>query len=55
MGVNKFLHEFNKNNSATGKLPTEDDVTDLIMYLASNRNQSLTGQCINLDSGVFPQ
>ena len=55
IGINKFLRDFCKNNSATGKLPTEKDVTDLIMYLASDRNQSLTGQCINLDSGVFPQ
>lgn len=55
MGVNKFLGEFTKNNSATGKLPTEQDVTDLIMYLASDKNPSLTGQCINIDSGVFPQ
>ena len=55
IGIDKFFRNFCKNNSATGKLPTEKDVTDLIIYLASDRNQSLTGQCINLDSGVFPQ
>ena len=55
IGIDKFFRDFCKNNSATGKLPTEKDVTDLIIYLASDRNQSLTGQCINLDSGVFPQ
>lgn len=55
IGVNRFLNDFKKINSATGKLPTEKDVADLVMYLSSDTNKSITGQCINLDSGVFPQ
>ena len=55
IGVNRFLNDFKKINSATGKLPTEKDVADLVMYLSSDANKSITGQCINLDSGVFPQ
>jgi NAD(P)-dependent dehydrogenase (short-subunit alcohol dehydrogenase family) len=50
-----FLDTFQKNNSATGSLPTGHDVADIALYLASSSNQSITGQCINIDCGVFPQ
>jgi len=27
----------------------------MAVYLASAENQAITGQCINIDCGVFPQ
>lgn len=50
-----FLDTFQKNNSATGSLPKGQDVADMALYLASANNKSITGQCINIDCGVFPQ
>lgn len=51
----EFLNWFQKANSATGKLPRGEDVGSLAVYLSSPENNSITGQCINVDSGVFPQ
>ena len=50
-----FLSEFQRANSATGKLPRGKDVGSLAVYLSSPENSAITGQCINVDSGVFPQ
>ncbi len=50
-----FLSNFLKANSATGTLPTGKDVGDMAVYLASEDNHAITGQCINIDCGVFPQ
>jgi 3-oxoacyl-[acyl-carrier protein] reductase/meso-butanediol dehydrogenase/(S,S)-butanediol dehydrogenase/diacetyl reductase len=50
-----FLANFLKANSATGNLPTGQDVGDMAVYLTSAENRAITGQCINVDCGVFPQ
>ena len=50
-----FLTNFAAANSATGRLPKGVDVGKLAVYLASPNNFSITGQCINVDCGVFPQ
>ena len=50
-----FLSEFQRANSATGKLPRGKDVGSLAVYLSSPENSAITGQCINVDCGVFPQ
>ena len=50
-----FLDNFRKANSATGALPTGQDVGDMALYLASSQAHAITGQCINIDCGVFPQ
>ena len=50
-----FLKNFAHSNSATGHLPKGKDVGNLAVYLASPNNLSITGQCINVDCGVFPQ
>ena len=54
-GINPFLNKFIKANSSNGKLPTANDVADFTYFLSSDSNQSITGQCINIDNGVFPQ
>ena len=50
-----FLVNFMKANSATGTLPRGEDVGAMAVFLASEENHAVTGQCINIDCGVFPQ
>ena len=50
-----FLANFLKANAATGALPRGEDVGQLAVWLASEQNRAVTGQCINVDCGVFPQ
>jgi 3-oxoacyl-[acyl-carrier protein] reductase/meso-butanediol dehydrogenase/(S,S)-butanediol dehydrogenase/diacetyl reductase len=50
-----FLSRFQATNSATGSLPRGEDVGSLAVYLSSPENSAITGQCINVDCGVFPQ
>jgi 3-oxoacyl-[acyl-carrier protein] reductase/meso-butanediol dehydrogenase/(S,S)-butanediol dehydrogenase/diacetyl reductase len=49
----KFLADFTKGNAALGALPTGEQVAEFCYYLASA--SAVTGQCINVDCGVFPQ
>ena len=51
----EFLSTFLKANSATGTLPRGEDVGAMAVYLAAAENHAITGQCINIDCGVFPQ
>ena len=53
--INKFFQEFSNQNSATGSLPTAEDVASMCYYLSKKESSSITGQCINIDCGVFPQ
>lgn len=50
-----FLDEFKRLNSANGALPEARDVANLALYLTRSENKAITGQCINVDCGVFPQ
>lgn len=50
-----FIEKFCRANAATGYLPTGEDVGSMALYLASSVAKSITGQCINVDAGVFPQ
>jgi meso-butanediol dehydrogenase/(S,S)-butanediol dehydrogenase/diacetyl reductase len=52
-GVESFMEDFKKTQTALGYLPLAIDVANFCATLIHNR--TLTGQCINLDSGVFPQ
>lgn len=54
-GIDNFLNEFTKSQAALGRLPNEQDVADFCVYLTSKTAGAITGQCINLDCGVFPQ
>lgn len=53
--VEEFLDGFTKANSALGRLPEADEVAQLCLYLASSAASAITGQCPNVDCGVFPQ
>jgi len=51
----KFIDDFAATQSALGRLPSEAEVGDVCVFLASNKASAITGQCINVDCGVFPQ
>ena len=53
--VDGFLEKFCFENSALGYLPSGKNVGEAAVFLASKNSSSITGQCINLDCGVFPQ
>jgi len=50
-----FLESFTRGNAALGRLPNANEVADFCLYLASPQASAITGQCTNLDCGVFPQ
>ena len=50
-----FFNSFVKNNSALERLPTKREVASMCLFLASDSSSAITGQCINVDCGVFPQ
>ena len=53
--VDEFFKNFIDNNAALNKLPDAKDVANMALFLASENSKSITGQCINVESGVFPQ
>jgi NAD(P)-dependent dehydrogenase (short-subunit alcohol dehydrogenase family) len=50
-----FIDNFRKANAALGRLPTGEEVGKFALYLAGEDASAITGQCINVDCGVFPQ
>jgi len=54
-GAQEFLSNFKKANAALGRLPKANDVANMAVFLASDAANGFTGQCINIDCGVFPQ
>jgi NAD(P)-dependent dehydrogenase (short-subunit alcohol dehydrogenase family) len=54
-GAEEFIDNFRKGNAALGRLPMASEVGDTAVYLASEFASAITGQCINVDCGVFPQ
>ena len=54
-GVDEFLQNFALHQAALGRLPTALEVANFAFFLSSDRANGITGQCINVDCGVFPQ
>jgi 3-oxoacyl-[acyl-carrier protein] reductase/meso-butanediol dehydrogenase/(S,S)-butanediol dehydrogenase/diacetyl reductase len=50
----EFLTEFINSQVALTELPKVDDVANMCLFLAGSSSSSVTGQCINVDSGVLP-
>ena len=50
-----FIDNFRKANAALQRLPTGEEVGKAAVYLAGTEASAITGQCINIDCGVFPQ
>lgn len=53
--LGSYLNDFAKTQTALGVLPTEQQVADTCVFLASVAAGAITGQCINVDCGVLPQ
>jgi NAD(P)-dependent dehydrogenase (short-subunit alcohol dehydrogenase family) len=51
----EFLSAFANTQSALGRLPDAGEVAQFCLYLASGAASAITGQCPNIDCGVFPQ
>jgi NAD(P)-dependent dehydrogenase (short-subunit alcohol dehydrogenase family) len=50
-----FIAGFATANAALQRLPTGAEVAAMCLHLASPAASAVTGQCINVDCGVFPQ
>ena len=50
-----FIKQFASGNAALGHLPTGEEVASFCLNIVSESSSALTGQCINIDCGVFPQ
>lgn len=53
--LNNFFDNFEKSQTALNRLPTSEEVAEMVVFLASQKASAITGQCINVDCGVFPQ
>ena len=53
--VDSFLDTFKETQTALNRLPSINDVAQMVLFLASKNASAITGQCINVDCGVFPQ
>tara|TARA_B100000900_G_scaffold267477_1_gene228381 strand:+ start:293 stop:1033 length:741 start_codon:yes stop_codon:yes gene_type:complete len=53
--INKFFEDFQNSQTALNRLPESKEVAEMVIFLASKKASAITGQCINVDCGVFPQ
>ena len=53
--LDNFFEEFISKQTALERLPSAKEVAEMVVFLSSNKASAITGQCINVDCGVFPQ
>ena len=53
--IDDFFENFTQSQTALKRLPTGSEVGEMVVFLASEKASAITGQCINVDCGVFPQ
>jgi len=53
--IDGFVDNFRKTQAALPELPTGEEIGKSCLFLASDDASAITGQCINVDCGVFPQ
>jgi NAD(P)-dependent dehydrogenase (short-subunit alcohol dehydrogenase family) len=51
----EFIANFTKANAALGRLPKGEEIAAMCVMFASDSASAITGQCMNVDCGVFPQ
>lgn len=54
-GAQPYLRAFAEQHAALGTLPTVEQVAQVCLFLASPAASAITGQCVIVDCGVFPQ
>ncbi len=54
-GVAPYLRRFTAEQTALKRLPSADEVAAVCLFLASSAASAITGQCVIVDCGVFPQ
>jgi len=55
LSYDDYLNNFAKTQTALGILPNAEQVSATCLFLASSSSSAITGQCLNVDCGVFPQ
>lgn len=50
-----YLSSFESTQTALGRLPTTQEVSEVVYFLASPAASAVSGQCINVDCGTLPQ
>jgi NAD(P)-dependent dehydrogenase (short-subunit alcohol dehydrogenase family) len=53
--IEEFIENFKNTQAALPELPTGEQIGKSCLFLASENASAITGQCINVDCGVFPQ
>lgn len=53
--IEGFIENFKHTQAALPELPTAEQIGKFCLFLASDGAAAVTGQCINVDCGVFPQ
>jgi len=53
--IDEFIENFKNTQAALPELPTGEEIGKSCLFLASENASAITGQCINIDCGVFPQ
>ena len=53
--VDEFINNFRNTQAALPELPKGYEIANSCLFLASDLASAITGQCINVDCGVFPQ
>lgn len=54
-GVGAYLASFASTQTALGRLPRAEEVAEAVAFLAGPAASAITGQCLNVDCGTFPQ
>lgn len=54
-GVEAYLEQFAATQTALGRLPSAEEVAEVVLFLAGPAASAITGQCINVDCGTLPQ
>lgn len=53
--VSAYLRDFAQSQTALRRLPNGREVAEAVYFLATPAASAITGQCLNVDCGTFPQ